>query len=158
MSCHDRRPDTSAFVDGQLGPEESAHLQQHLTSCSECRDFHTDLLAAHAVFERARRVRLEPPAHIWTRIEARLREKEAAPTPAQRLAALLTVPRYGYATAFTMLVVSLFIVANRQDELARRSLAELDAYRLEVEGNPFFTQPAAPASLGGNPFQRDEQQ
>lgn len=157
MSCHDRRLDISAFVDGQLAAEKSEQIRQHLNSCTECRDFHSDLLAAHEVFERAGQLRLDPPAHLWTRIEARLREKEAAPTLGRRLAALLTAPRYGYATAVTMLVVSLFLVANRQDELARRSLAELDAYRLEVEGNPFFTQPEVPAQLGGNPFQRDEQ-
>lgn len=154
MSCSNWRVEVSALLDGQLDSRAEQRLRTHLEDCGECSAFYREMVASNNVFVQACQWRIIPSDSLWTRLEARLPSAEPEVHWTARLAALLT-PRYGYATAVAVLLVSLLFVAQRQENLARQSLAALDAYQLEVEGNPFFVEPSNPAVTGVNPFQQE---
>ncbi|HET7294849.1 MAG TPA: zf-HC2 domain-containing protein, partial [Vicinamibacteria bacterium] len=76
MSCEPER--ITGWVDGELGPEDRARVDEHLRSCAACRE--------QAEEEKALRARLralpdvEPPAAVERRLRARLRRARPSPS------------------------------------------------------------------------------
>jgi len=73
VNCRACEPLLSPFLDGELAPARAAEVEAHLAGCARC---------AAAKQELARMVQAaralpspEPPAALWTRIDARLDEK-----------------------------------------------------------------------------------
>lgn len=66
MNCDEARNQLSPFLDGQLNPEESVALSAHLDQCAECTQ---ELSDYRAISELAAESTIEPPAHLWDRIQ-----------------------------------------------------------------------------------------
>jgi hypothetical protein len=82
----------------------------------------------------------EPPDSIWLGIEERLAVVPVTgekTSPIWGLFGWLRVPQLGYAMAAVLfcLLVGLFMVQKPVDD--SRYLAELEAFTIEVKGNPF---------------------
>ena len=72
MSCAEIRPQLSPLVDGDLDGPTERRLRQHLAGCPACRE--EEALCRRLIALTASLPSLEPPAALWTRIEARLEE------------------------------------------------------------------------------------
>jgi len=57
-----------AYVDGRLDPERATRFSEHLSGCTECQE---ELTALQDLVGMAKQLprSLEPPRHIWSRIE-----------------------------------------------------------------------------------------
>ena len=85
MNCDAARDLIDPFLDGTLGAAGRRELEEHLASCSACRDAMDDagaLRAPTAVLARS----IEPPHDLWPAINRRLTRRAARPR--WRLAAL----------------------------------------------------------------------
>jgi len=163
MSCSEWCLDISAYLDGNLESARSRSVERHLKECAACASFYAEQHELNQVL-RATLPDLEPPPQIWHRIEAQLVSRPAVakvPKP-WNLLGLFRIPRLGYAGAVLVLMVGLFIFdtpsTGGDDE---RYLAELEAFSIEVKGNPFLRDVQAENpffKLGqyesGNPFER----
>jgi len=161
MNCSDWRLDISAFLDGNLELSRSDALEQHLVECVECSSFLAEQKELDLTFQTAL-PNLEPPTRIWQGIEARL---VSQPKPRfWDFSDLLRMPRLGYAGA-ALVVILMFglLIFDKPDSVGEeaRYLAELEAFSIEVKGNPFLAdvQTENPfMKLGkfgsGNPFQQ----
>jgi anti-sigma factor RsiW len=58
----------SAYLDGELLPQESAAVQEHLLDCAACREAYDRLRAAKALLGELPVA--EPPAEFWTSVRA----------------------------------------------------------------------------------------
>lgn len=76
MTCDDVRPRLTAYLDGDLDPDRGTVVRGHLRACAACR----------GVAEREAALRdglralptLDPPAHLWSNIQAQLAAAEVA--------------------------------------------------------------------------------
>ncbi len=83
----------SEYLDGDLGPDETAALETHLAGCAACRDA---LVALRAMVEQARRLPDRAPASdLWPGIAARLQPRRVVlPLPDLRSRRIsLSLPR-----------------------------------------------------------------
>ena len=161
MSCSEWHLQISAYIDGSLRSVESDALREHLQICADCAAFYKDHLTLHRTFQ-TELPDLDPPPRIWSRIEEQLSTQTK--TASWDFSKLFRMPRLGYAgAAFVFfLAVSLYLSDSPdsvEDEM--RYLAELDAFQIEVKGNPFLQDIQAEnpfMKLGqyetGNPFKR----
>jgi anti-sigma factor RsiW len=66
----------TAFHDGALDPAESERIRAHLESCTACRSAYEEHLQFEALLNEAVQT-AAPPAFMWTRVSARLRERSS---------------------------------------------------------------------------------
>jgi hypothetical protein len=104
------------------------------------------------VLNRAAASPLQPPAGIWLRIQQQLEaeHRQASVSLAERLLDWVRLPQHSIpaAAALLLMLTSGVVLWDwRNDLMVERSLAELDAFSLEVPENPFFTEVET-----GNPF------
>ncbi|HVN04519.1 MAG TPA: zf-HC2 domain-containing protein [Bryobacteraceae bacterium] len=66
MTCAELEILICDYVDGTLGPDARATVEQHLAVCRDCADLARDAAAAVAFMERAETV--EPPPELMTRL------------------------------------------------------------------------------------------
>ncbi|MFA7255602.1 MAG: anti-sigma factor [Candidatus Omnitrophota bacterium] len=66
------------YVDKELGPEETAKVQQHLTACPDCLEF-LGAVQKSAVVPFKEAGTLEPESVVWQRIQEKI-EAEQAPS------------------------------------------------------------------------------
>lgn len=66
MNCDEARNQLSPFLDGQLNPKESATLSKHIDQCAECSRELSDYAALSSL---AAQSTMDPPAHLWNRIQ-----------------------------------------------------------------------------------------
>jgi predicted anti-sigma-YlaC factor YlaD len=81
VNCEQAREATSARLDGELGPEETAALDAHMADCSSCTTWEHDTAAV------TRRARLHPAAAPGPDLTARVLAAAASvrsPWPAER--------------------------------------------------------------------------
>lgn len=161
MKCSNWRLDISACLDNSLRATESAAVEEHLKGCADCVVFYEEQRALNQTFREAF-ADMEPPARIWHNIEDRL---TSGPRPiTSKLVELFRIPRMAYAgAAFVfVLVCSLFVLETPETvDRESRYLAELEAFEIEVEGNPFLQDVQAENPFMklsqfelGNPFER----
>lgn len=165
MNCSERQLDISAYLDGSLDPVRNSAVEKHMAECADCASFYTEHLELNELFQAAVPDR-QPPERIWHRLEAQLAEDQRAVAVSRTwdFRNLFRMPQLGYAGALCVLVlmVGLFLIdtpGTGSDE--QRYLAELEAFNIEVEGNPFLGDIRAEnpfLKLGqfdaGNPFER----
>ena len=76
MRCRDIEALCSSYVDGDLEERRASALRGHLRICADCRRRVEDEAAVCAAASDLGQ--LDPPANLWSNIEARLAEKEIA--------------------------------------------------------------------------------
>jgi hypothetical protein len=144
------------YLDGSCDPATALRVEHHLDSCSSCLAFYHEQLALTALL-RSVDSELEPPEHIWYRIESRIEAQPKIGSLRPRLAQTLQlwgIPsvRYALGSAFLLLVVSGFLLRLiGSQEPDRHLLAQLDAYVMPAEGNPFLSR-LQPRGTLENPF------
>ncbi|HYK88004.1 MAG TPA: zf-HC2 domain-containing protein [Acidobacteriota bacterium] len=70
MADHCPQEQIAAWLDSQLAEAEAAQVELHLRQCADCRNLRDDLAATNRLFHDLEV--LDPPDHLWTRIEAKL--------------------------------------------------------------------------------------
>ena len=151
MKCENWKIQISAYLDGALDTAESQAVLQHIESCRECRTFHEETLALSSLFS----VRAEgksPSPFIWNKIERRITAQEETKN---RLSFLdfFRLPRMAYGMASAMLLIALVALVQLRGPSVenRQLLAEMDAYTIQAEGNPFLARTSLESD---NPFFR----
>lgn len=103
MSCAATRERLSAYVDGELPPDQAAEIAEHLSSCAACaREYEAVLKTVQTLREGL--VRHHAPDVLRARIRAALRDERAEVAPAVR--ADWRVPWRAAAAALVVAVVS----------------------------------------------------
>jgi anti-sigma factor RsiW len=150
MNCEGWRIQIVALVDGSCEPRELPKVERHLNDCATCQSFYREQLEFSTLLGSPE-MEATPPEHLWFRIESRLQRQEAPTTWSSRLSGWLDVwrfpaLRYAAISSSVLLLASLlFLSIGNSGGDNQRLLAQLDAYQLRVEGNPFL------ARLGGAP-------
>ncbi|MDA2923367.1 zf-HC2 domain-containing protein [Acidobacteria bacterium AH-259-L09] len=141
--CNEVRIQISALLDGNVEVEEVEQVQRHLASCSSCTEFYQEQLEL-ARWLKAADFQLEPPAQIWRSIESRIGAKPEGRTfEVGRLLELFGAVdfRYAVVSLVVLILCSLALLnVSTMPQGNQRILAELESYRLEVNGNPFLPQ------------------
>jgi predicted anti-sigma-YlaC factor YlaD len=70
VTAHPPQEQISAWLDGQLGPEETAQVELHLRQCESCFLLQKEMASTTELFRGLEA--LETPAYLWTRITAEL--------------------------------------------------------------------------------------
>lgn len=84
MKCEDLNDALADFVDGRLDPAAQRDVERHVEVCAQCVALVTDLRTIRAAaFMLDRR---EPPAAVWTALQAKVAAEPAAKAP------ILTMP------------------------------------------------------------------
>jgi predicted anti-sigma-YlaC factor YlaD len=156
MNCEAWRTEIVALVDGSCEPREIPKVERHLGVCPACRSFYREQLELSALLG-APELEATPPEHLWYRIESRLQPVRKEVGWAARWVGWLDLwrfpaLRYAAVSALVLIVASLFFL--NLGESARsdpRVLAQLEAYDLRVEGNPFLARLGEPRTPS-NPF------
>ncbi len=84
MTCSNIH-DLEAFIDGELSPEAHDQIEQHLTSCNECRARFETLRAQTAMIRLSLRQE-RAPADLFAKIDAELTAREGASQTVQSAA------------------------------------------------------------------------
>jgi anti-sigma factor RsiW len=116
MNCADWRDRLDAYVDGELPPQESSAMDEHLRTCRDC--------AAEAVVRmqikratRAAALRFTPSAELQQRIEKSI-------TPKRKPMAFLWSPSFAFAVALVLLIAVSAVVRVRHSA-REQAVAEL---------------------------------
>jgi predicted anti-sigma-YlaC factor YlaD len=134
----------AAWLDGSSDPKTVSRLRHHLDTCSSCLSFYREQSQLNALLG-SRDLELEPPQHLWYRIESRMGQRQEVSRWQAFLASLAQfwiVPqlRYAVITSLILLVGSLSLLEIRTNRAADQVLlARIDACQLKVEGNPFLS-------------------
>lgn len=156
MNCEGWRIQIVALIDGSCEPREIPQVERHLSECASCQSFYREQLEFSALLG-APEMEATPPEYLWYRIESRLEGVEAPAGWSSRLSGWLDIwrsPALRYVTVSTsvLLLASLLFLSIRDSGRDnQRLLAQLDAYEMRVEGNPFLNQLGA-APTPSNPF------
>ncbi|RPI28317.1 MAG: hypothetical protein EHM61_05525 [Acidobacteria bacterium] len=145
MNCEDWRIQIGAFLDGSCDPKMVKPVRTHLDTCSSCLAFYREQSDLNALLGSSA-LEIEPPQHLWYRIESRMHRPEEVSAVSAFVSSLFrfwNVPKLRYAliSSLLLLVVSWSLLefrANRESD--RLLLAQIDAYHFEVKGNPFLSQ------------------
>lgn len=159
----------SQWLDGELGPEQDAQVQDHLKCCEACRTVESEMSEADRMFRLEKMI--EPPPFLWTRIAAQLeaesRREARRPFGLDRafawmrtrpqpvwLRAALWAPA---AVLLAVLGTTVTLIEHRAAMRAQMAaLAEIDRAHVALlasstkNHNPFHVATAADAGL--NPF------
>jgi putative zinc finger protein len=76
VSCDDIRPQLTAYLDGELADDRGSVVRGHLRGCSACRDAARDEAAVRDGLRDLAPV--DPPASLWSGVQARLAAAEVA--------------------------------------------------------------------------------
>jgi anti-sigma factor RsiW len=88
MSCEHYEEAICELVDGDIEEARRAEVEAHLATCPSCRALADDL--ARLRVEASRLPVQHPPAHIWTKVSARIEESGVRPSPVTRLVRLFS--------------------------------------------------------------------
>ena len=122
------------LADGTLAEPERGRVEAHLDQCAACRGLLADLQSLRR--EAHRLPRREPPAALWTRIEAGLRAHGVTDRPEPR--ASRVNPRWlGVAAALVLVITGAVIALQRMNR--------------PVTPETAITQSTQPASASSNP-------
>lgn len=79
MKCRRCSNDLTAYLEGSLGDEARARVEQHLAGCGECRRFADILRESYSL--AAEEYRVEPAPFFYTRVKARLERGAETTSP-----------------------------------------------------------------------------
>lgn len=152
MKCEFWKQEISAMLDGALDAREKARVDRHLSGCDECRDFfeHHSRLTR---FIRNSALAVDPPEILWQKIENKIAVQSPQterPSALEPILAWLRVPNVAYGLAAALLLAFTGLVAIRTQDsslMESRDIAALEAYTIDVSGNPFLSD-----KVPENPF------
>jgi len=138
MNCKNWKIKISALIDGNLPEAEKGSVLEHTRSCPECGDFYQDCSTISRLLD-AQVADRKPSPFIWNKIERRITSGTEIPERASFLD-LFRLPRLAYGMASAALLVSLAALVHLQGPSSEdmQQLAAIEAYNLEIEGNPFL--------------------
>ena len=90
VDCSDVVREVYLFLDGQLSPEEQAHVRRHLEACSPC--FEAFDFEAELRLFISRRCRDEVPGSLWERVANQIGAGFPSPFPPPSLPGEATKP------------------------------------------------------------------
>ena len=111
------------YLDGQLGKEQKAQIEKHLTVCKGCKEY--ELLTRTAVVEPFNNLeRHNPPEAAWNKIREQIEEELPLQEPANSFAYLirkvktfLYIPKPAFVvTAIIVLLLAVITVIKLQPE------------------------------------------
>jgi hypothetical protein len=96
----------SAYLHGELPPEEARRTGEHLLGCSRCRAEYEEIqFGAQMVQGLAAQIACEPPPEsLWNEVESALDRGGARRAQAQRKNSLLAVPAFQFVVAAVLLI------------------------------------------------------
>jgi anti-sigma factor RsiW len=107
MNCAEWRRNLDAYVDGELRPQETAAMEEHLRTCRECAAEALARMQMKRATRAAASMRFTPPAELRQRIQKSIAPKRA------RMAFWLS-PAFAVAVALVLVVaVSALVLARR---------------------------------------------
>lgn len=120
MRCEDLRVELSAWIDGELSPDDGARVAAHLQTCPDCSEY------VRALQNNSSRVRaLRTPRAPASVTEAATRQvmtrRAAAPQAHQRFSFAWPLSALGVGLVALAAVLTLVIVAGRQQWLGNPS-------------------------------------
>ena len=167
MECLTCTESLTAFMDGELSPDQAKEVEIHFTQCTPCHDDYQSLLHSYQLVKQVGLLELDPD--LWTRIHSEI--TDVSPSESTWLASLRSLfgVRWVPIAAGTLGVVllSLFFVNQPNTEIQQafreyvreREQLELppvrvsqDASSLELRTaypNPFIVHDRSPQE---NPF------
>ncbi len=167
MECLTCTESLTAFMDGELSPDQTKKVEIHFTQCTPCHDNYQSLLHSYQLVKQVGLLELDPD--LWTRIHSEI--TDASPSESTWLASLrsLFAIRWVPIAAGTLGVVflSLFLVNQPKTEIQQafreyvREREQLEVPRVRLSQNasslelrtaypnPFIVQDRIPQE---NPF------
>src|SRR5262245_31287832 len=132
MKCDDCVNLLEAYVDGEVGEQQTESVRTHLMTCSACENEFELLTAEAELYARYdREVQISPA--VWNGITARIAAEPAAVETRERrdlrgwLAGLFAVPRLGFAFSGAMAVLLVMVAVGylytRTDRSPQRLVA-----------------------------------
>src|SRR5690242_18493749 len=112
MSCTLANDMLSAYVDGELAPQQSAEVAEHLTSCARCAQEYEATLKTVQML-RAGLSRAHAPDVLKARIRSALREERPAPAVRARREARMPWRAIAAALVIALSSSALTYVATR---------------------------------------------
>jgi negative regulator of sigma E activity len=142
MGCTKIQEQLSAYLDGELTPDQAAAVETHLRVCVHCQEVFDELRLLISASQNLASASLK--TDLWPAIQERVLTPEAPEKLRHRRPALLTGwrPRFAWALALACVVLILFVMrkepripipqnppAPAQNQLAAEAEADLDLAR-----------------------------
>ena len=116
---HPHEETLNDYVERALSPAEQVEVARHLESCGDCALIVTDL--QHIIRQAAALGPLEPPSHVWPRIEEGVRgAAEASPEAKAASSAKARARQWAWALATAALVVLAFLTGRLIEQREQR--------------------------------------
>jgi len=152
VNCRNWKIEISALLDENLADEQRGEAERHIAECSECTVFYREQAEVNRQLQDTM-FDLPLPSSVWARVEAAIKEEEAARETRKRsswdLTTLFRLPRWGYGVAGAAAAVfTVFLAVQTRGPSQEQILAELDGFSVEAESNPFLGKVVRPE----NPF------
>jgi len=105
-TCERMGPLVSAYIDGEISPQDAAEIERHLAQCAECSRMAADFRAAA---EAAQGI-LEPGDETWDRVWSRIESQVS--TPAARPSIIEVIWRRAFwVAAAAALAIAFYVLA-----------------------------------------------
>ena len=132
MECLTCTESLTAFMDGELSPEQAKNVEIHVTQCTPCHDDYQSLLHTYQLVEQVGLLDLDPD--LWTRIHSEI--TDVSPSESTWLASLRSLfgIRWVPIAAGTLGVafLSLFLI-NQPDPEVQQAFVEYVREREQLE-------------------------
>ncbi len=133
MECLTCTESLTAFMDGELSPDQAKKVEIHFTQCTPCHDDYQSLLHTFQLVEQVGLLELDPD--LWTRIHSEI--TDLSPAESTWLASLRSLfgIRWVPIAAGTLGVVflSLFFVNQPKPEVQQKAFHEWFTEREQLE-------------------------
>ena len=132
MECLTCTESLTAFMDGELSPDQANNVEIHVTQCTPCHDDYQSLLHTYQLVEQVGLLDLDPG--LWTRIHSEI--TDVSPSESTWLASLRSLfgIRWVPIAAGTLGVafLSLFLI-NQPDPEVQQAFREYVREREQLE-------------------------
>ena len=132
MECLTCTESLTAFMDGELSPDQAKNVEIHVTQCTPCHDDYQSLLHTYQLVEQVGLLDLDP--ELWTRIHSEI--TDVSPSESTWLASLRSLfgIRWVPIAAGTLGVafLSLFLI-NQPDPEVQQAFREYVREREQLE-------------------------
>ncbi len=141
MECLTCTESLTAFMDGELSPDQANKVEVHFTQCTPCQDDYQSLLHTYQLVEQVDLLELDPD--LWTRIHSEITDVSPSestwPASLRSLFSIRWVPIA--AGTLGVVFLSLFFVNQPNPEVQQafreyvREREQLDLPRVRVSQN-----------------------
>jgi anti-sigma factor RsiW len=149
MKCESVREQLTAYLDGELTGDRGSAVRGHLRGCDACRDVATNEAALRDGLRSLPHV--DPPASLWTGVQARLAAAEVADAekPAWRRAVTRWIPRspqLAFGSVAVAAAIIFLVVRHREPDRTPQaiSIAPVIIKAEQQQVTPAPTKPVPP--------------